>query len=99
MNNKQILENAPEGATHYDGTYYRYEGYEHGQAYLVLKDGSWQRGTPAYPYKYVRSLDDIRRIVEFESKIEDFEAIIRDSKGVAGYHLNGDVALWEEFGL
>ena len=41
MTNQEILDNAPEGATHFDGTYYRYEGYEHGQAYLVLKNGSW----------------------------------------------------------
>lgn len=62
MSDYQILKNAPEGATHYDGTYYRYEAYEHGQAYLIMKNGSWQRGTPSYPYKYVRSLADIRKL-------------------------------------
>lgn len=62
MNDYQIVKNAPEGATHYDGTYYRYEAYEHGQAYLIMKNGSWVRGTPSYPHKYVRALDDIRKL-------------------------------------
>lgn len=73
MNDYQILHGAPEGATHYDGTYYRYEAYEHGQAYLVMKDGTWQRGTPSYPYKNVRSLADIKRLVSFYGAAENMK--------------------------
>lgn len=29
--------------------------------------------------------------------LEDFVCIIKDSQGVKGYHLNGDIAEWDEF--
>lgn len=32
-------------------------------------------------------------------KIKTFESIINESQGVAGYHQNGDIAEWGEFGL
>lgn len=71
MNNQEILDDAPEGATHYDGkTYFRFEMYEHGQAYLILKNGVWDRGLPAYPVFGCHSLEDIRRIVELESQLD-----------------------------
>jgi hypothetical protein len=37
------------------------------------------------------------RVKVLEDCIEGFIGIVSDSKGVAGYHLNGDVALWDEF--
>ena len=66
MNDYQILQNAPEGATHFDGkTYFRFEMYEHGQAYLVLKNGIWDRGLPAYPVYSCRCLNDIKRLIKW----------------------------------
>lgn len=62
---KDIINSAPDGATHYDGkNYFRFEMYEHGQAYLVLRDGVWTRGLPAYPVYSCRSLSDIKLIIE-----------------------------------
>ena len=62
---KEIVKNAPDCATHYDGkNYFRFEMYEHGQAYLVLRDGVWARGLPAYPVYSCRSLSDIKLIIE-----------------------------------
>lgn len=29
-------------------------------------------------------------------KLEVFEGIVSDSQGVAGYHQNGDIAVWDE---
>lgn len=37
------------------------------------------------------------RIVELEAALGGMLAIVNDSRGVAGYHLNGDVAEWDEF--
>lgn len=31
--------------------------------------------------------------------VSELESVKRESKGVAGYHLNGDIATWEEVGL
>lgn len=32
-------------------------------------------------------------------RLDRFETIAAESEGVAGYHLNGEIAKWEEFGL
>lgn len=42
---------------------------------------------------------DIRWLVERARKAERFEAIVDDTTGVAGYHMNGDIADWDEFDL
>ncbi len=39
----------------------------------------------------------LARIAELERALDDLLAIRNDSQGVAGYHLNGDVAGWDEF--
>ena len=71
MTDQEILDSGPEGWTHYDGkTYFRFEMYEHGQAYLILKNGIWQRGLPAYPVFSCRLRADIERIVELEKSLE-----------------------------
>lgn len=36
--------------------------------------------------------------VRLRKVLEDLRFIINESHGVVGYHLNGDVATWEEFG-
>ena len=80
MNDYQILHNAPEGATHFDGkTYFRFEMFEHGQAYLVLKNGVWDRGLPAYPVYSCRCLDDIRRLIKFYTEIQNVRDVIIDN--------------------
>ena len=69
MNNQQIINNAPEGATHV------------GHKYYMLSDGKWFYFTDSCPSyeecvyeseypdpKVTRSLDDIRRIVELEKR-------------------------------
>lgn len=77
MNKQQIeslLNDDPEGATHFDGkTYFRFEMYEHGQAYLVLKNGIWSRGLPAYPVFGCHSLDDLRTQLELMDRVERLE--------------------------
>lgn len=40
---------------------------------------------------------DKARIAELEAALSGFLAIVSDSTGVAGYHLNGAVAKWNEF--
>ncbi|MEH6566205.1 MAG: hypothetical protein V7756_12825 [Halopseudomonas sp.] len=40
---------------------------------------------------------DKARIAELESALNGVLEIVSKSTGVAGYHLNGDVALWDEF--
>ena len=40
---------------------------------------------------------DKARIAELEAALGDLLAIVSDSTGVAGYHLNGAVAEWGEF--
>ena len=80
MNNQEILTNAPDGATHFDGSYY----------YIVNEDAhkSSEIWNVVSPYKWhesgnlrlndlidMRSLDDIKRIAEFEANQakRDFE--------------------------
>ena len=89
---KAIIDNSPEGATHYDGkTYFRFEMYEHGQAYLVNKNGTWCRGLPAYPVYSCRSLSDIKRIVELMELNQNMHTT------VAGYIYGKDWEHWNEF--
>lgn len=38
-----------------------------------------------------------RNLQEANTYIADVEDIISQSQGVAGYHLNGDIAYWDEF--
>ena len=79
MNDYQIVHNAPEGATHFDGkTYCRCEMFEHGQAYLVLKNGVWDRGLPAYPVYSCRCLNDIRRLIKWYQGMDNLRDTLID---------------------
>ena len=40
--------------------------------------------------------DEIERLL---SELEAYREIARNSNGVAGWHLNGDIATWEELGI
>lgn len=37
------------------------------------------------------------RVAELEAALQGMLDIVADSRGVAGYHLNGDTAEWDEF--
>ena len=89
---RKIIESAPEGATNFDGkTYFRFEMYEHGQAYLVFKNESWAKGLPAYPVYSCRSLSDIKLIIELMELNQNMHTT------VAGYLWGKDWAHWNEF--
>lgn len=48
-------------------------------------------------FNMVRDRD--ARIAELETRLKAYEDIVSESDGVAGFHLNGDIALWHEFDL
>ena len=41
----------------------------------------------------------LRRIRELENAVTEIQAIASESTGVAGWHLNGEVATWDELNL
>lgn len=41
----------------------------------------------------------IRRVRELEAAVNEIRAIASDSEGVAGWHLNGEIARWDELNL
>ena len=120
MTDQEIIDNAPEGATHWDCSEYM----------IHVHDGNWNYWSKAAgwnetkPEEETRSLADIKRIVELEGfnvglaeescaqqkRIAELEkerdeyhamvvytgAIMDESEGVAGYHLNGDIAKWDD---
>ncbi|MDC8832823.1 hypothetical protein [Alteromonas gilva] len=36
------------------------------------------------------------KVAELEGELDVFHCIVSESQGVAGYHLNGDIATWDE---
>lgn len=71
---KAIIDNAPEGASHYDEVYYRHSGDE------VQSAPSKRFGWEFVSYGYVeleltRSLSDIERIIELMEVVEDAAAL------------------------
>ena len=63
MNNQEILDNAPEGATHYADTEYCYRKETETDFYLWA-NGKWYLSHGVYTH--TRSLADIKRIAELE---------------------------------
>jgi hypothetical protein len=47
----------------------------------------------------LRSVEYQARIRELEAWKSDVMHVINESSGVAGYHLNGEIATWGELGL
>ncbi len=39
------------------------------------------------------------RIEQLEAALKVYEGIVAESRGVDGWHLNGDIAEWDEFDL
>lgn len=68
MRNQEILDNAPEGATHWDGAqYYRY----HKDNWFSFHGFEWidANDDELYTACSLRSLADIRRIIELEKTL------------------------------
>ena len=69
MNNKEIIDNAPESATHWDG-----DGYvvisKNKNNYFSHKRSKWATVYELVLEPETRSLADIRRIVELENHIQ-----------------------------
>jgi hypothetical protein len=63
VNNQEILDNAPEGATHYANTGYCYRKETETDFYLWA-NGKWYLSHGVYTH--TRSLSDIKRIAELE---------------------------------
>jgi hypothetical protein len=71
MNNQEILDNAPEGATHWDGSqYYRY----HKDNWFSFHGFEWidANEDELYTACSIRSLSDIKRIVELEKRLSKY---------------------------
>lgn len=51
------------------------------------------------PADIINALDVLTESLrdELVELLGDIQAVISDSRGIIGYHLNGDVALWDEF--
>jgi hypothetical protein len=65
MNNKEILDNAPEGATHVEGDENPYYFRESDHSYDVYIN-NWEAESLLHQYNKLRSLADIKRIVDLE---------------------------------
>lgn len=87
---KNIIDSAPEGASHYDGIYYRYSGDEVQSApskrfgWEFVSDGSVE-------LELTRSLSDIKRIIELMELNQNMHTT------VAGYIYGKDWVHWNEF--
>lgn len=46
--------------------------------------------------QFVDADDAVKYIAELKNLLNDFALIINESEGVAGYHLNGEVAKWDD---
>ena len=74
MTDQEILDNAPEGATHYDS----YEYMRH------IHDGVWEYWSKAVgweetvPESDTRSLADIKRIVDLERVGNEYRILVAD---------------------
>jgi hypothetical protein len=81
MRNQQILNNAPEGATHIEEATIRYIKVEETKIgcgfedWFIFDNGEWVLDN-SYNVLLMRSLADIQRIAELEATIKDSEEFI-----------------------
>ena len=70
MNNQQILDNAPEGATHVDSdfTYVKTEPSGRFRIYFTFQKGEWVEDDE-FNILLTRLLSDIRRTAELEKEV------------------------------
>ena len=80
MTEQEIIDNAPEGATHVDAdlTYIRTEPCGRFLAYFTFQDGKWVEDDE-FNILLTRSLADIARIAELEKELEFFYEAAMDS--------------------
>lgn len=57
----------------------------------LFKDGGYHYYVPEADLTALRAVAD-----EMEAALKDFEGMMSESIGIAGYHLNGDVFGWDE---
>lgn len=57
----------------------------------LFKDGGYHYYVPEAELTALRAVAD-----EMEAALKDFEGMMSESIGIAGYHLNGDVFGWDE---
>ena len=71
MIGKEILDNAPVGATHIDneGDYWLMHPDD---TSLIFTDSKWEH---CFPQEPLQSLDDIKRIAELEKEISQYKAV------------------------
>ena len=72
MTNQEILDNAPTGATHVGCEFDYYRQPEGEGSYYGMHKGKWSRLSAVGDF--VRSLDDIKRIVELEDEVVGLSA-------------------------
>ena len=80
MTNQQILDKAPEGATHIDMSLRWHKlTYNHKGFMLLNNDGDWDYCNPA---TNLRSLADIARIAVLEAKVKDWRGLALNISGL-----------------
>lgn len=79
MNNQEIIDNAPQGATHIDSdfTYIKTEPNGRFRIYFTFQNGEWVEDDE-FNILLTRSLADIKRIVELEKSGNEMAIIIAD---------------------
>ena len=73
---------------------------EHYQKLLAEKEAEIERLETVIAdqdFEYFKLMRD--RIKELEAQLQQFHDLIGESVGVAGYHLNGDIAYWTELDM
>ena len=79
MNNQEILDNAPDGATHWDGDYFyicKDNANKSSEIWSVLKFNEWAKTGDLKISDLIemRSLSDIKRIAELEERLQNIVA-------------------------
>ena len=75
MSNQEILDNAPEGATHIDDEGAYFKRTKQGHTFWWVNQASWM---PAESNRSTRSLVDIAKIAELEKLGNEMAIIIAD---------------------
>ena len=79
-----------------NGEWVRYEDVAEA---LELKSNLYDAELHHSEYMRQQNRDLQERIDQLEAALKVYEDIVADSTGVDGYHLNGTIALWDEFEL
>lgn len=67
---QSIIDNAPSGATHYDSlATWKYKNLDRGT--FLTPDGTGYKIDEFYPNETIRSISDIKRIIELQKKLAE----------------------------